>query len=96
MPVVTTSENVEVVRAAGELNLAISVALGAGFVSMIVGGARPPRRTASGRSDRKPTPADVRRAASCRTRCYTRSGRHSGLAGYAVLPAGPAGELGRL
>ena len=38
MPAVSASENPEVVRASGDLNLAIPVALGAGFVSMIVAG----------------------------------------------------------
>jgi hypothetical protein len=38
MPAVNTSENLEVVRASADLNLAIPVALGAGFVSMIVAG----------------------------------------------------------
>jgi hypothetical protein len=36
MPVVSVSENSEVVRASWDLNLAIPVALGAGFVSMVV------------------------------------------------------------
>jgi hypothetical protein len=38
MPAVNTSANLEVVRASGDLNLAIPVALGAGFVSMMVVG----------------------------------------------------------
>jgi hypothetical protein len=38
MPAVNASENREVVRASGDLNLAIPVALGAGFVSMTVAG----------------------------------------------------------
>ena len=38
MPAVNASENPEVVRASGDLNLAIPVVLGAGFVSMIVAG----------------------------------------------------------
>jgi hypothetical protein len=38
MPAVTASDNVQVVRASGDLNLAIPVTLGAGFVSMIVVG----------------------------------------------------------
>jgi hypothetical protein len=36
MPVVSVSENSEVVRASWDLNLAIPVALGGGFVSMVV------------------------------------------------------------
>jgi hypothetical protein len=39
MPTVSVAENREVVRASGDLNLAIPVALGAGLVSMIVVGA---------------------------------------------------------
>jgi hypothetical protein len=38
MPAVKASENLEVTRASEDLNLAIPVALGAGFVSMIVAG----------------------------------------------------------
>ena len=38
MPVVNASENLEVARASEDLNLAIPVALGIGFVSMIVVG----------------------------------------------------------
>jgi hypothetical protein len=38
MPTVNASENSEVVRASGDLNLAIPVALGAGLVSLIVVG----------------------------------------------------------
>jgi hypothetical protein len=38
MPTVNASEDREVVRASGDLNLAIPVALGAGFVTMIVAG----------------------------------------------------------
>ena len=38
MPAVNTSENLEVVRGSADLNLAIPVALGAGFVSMSVAG----------------------------------------------------------
>ena len=38
MPVVNASGNSEVVRASGDLNVAIPVALGAGFVSMTVAG----------------------------------------------------------
>jgi hypothetical protein len=38
MPTVNASENPEVVRASGDLNLAIPVALGTGFVSVILAG----------------------------------------------------------